>query len=116
MDLHRLADRAGFVLIYPESLPIAGVADRLYWNPEPASKNNNSSSDDLDFIDAPLDQLGDPLQPYPAGTYAAGYSNGGMMAYALACCRSARFAALVIQAGTMLADTPQPANPTAERV
>ena len=111
VDLRALADRNGFVLIYPEGLPIAGVADSFHWTPAPASKNNKSSSDDLGFIDALLDRLDGPLRLDPARTYAVGYSNGGMMAYALACFRSARFAAVGIHAGTMLADTAATCQP-----
>ncbi|MGB1081814.1 MAG: alpha/beta hydrolase family esterase [Alphaproteobacteria bacterium] len=111
VDLRALADRNGFVLIYPEGLPIAGVADSFHWNPAPASENNKSSSDDLGFIDALLDRLDGPLRLDPARTYAVGYSNGGMMAYALACYRAARFAAVGIHAGTMLADTAATCRP-----
>ena len=111
VDLRALADRNGFVLIYPEGLPIAGVANSFHWNPAPASKSNKSSSDDLAFFDALLDQLDGPLRLDPARTYAVGYSNGGMMAYALACFRSARFAAVGIHAGTMLADTAATCQP-----
>lgn len=112
VDFKPLADREGFVLIYPQGLPIDGAAESFHWNPLPTAKGNKSNSDDLGFIDALLDALDAPLKLDPGRTFAMGYSNGGMFAYALACFRSARFAAVGIHAGTILEATAETCEPS----
>ena len=111
VDLRRLANRAGFVLIYPQGLPIEGVTESFHWNPVPQAKGNKSTSDDLGFVDALLGALDVPLKLDPSRTYAVGYSNGGMFAYALACFRSSRFAAIAVHAGTLLEATARSCEP-----
>lgn len=112
VDLRRLAERGGFVLIYPQGLLIEGVDESFHWNPIPAGVGNKSTSDDLGFVDALLGALDVPLNLDPKRTFAVGYSNGGMFAYALACFRSPRFAAIGVHAGTLLEDTAQTCAPS----
>ena len=111
VDLRRLANRAGFVLIYPQGLPIDGAVESFHWNPVIRSMGNQSTSEDLAFVDALLDALDVPLMLDPRRTYAVGYSNGGMFAYALACFRSSRFAAIAVHAGTLLEATAKTCEP-----
>lgn len=101
---NELAENHRFVVVYPE-----GVG--LSWNAAgdccgPAA---DSGVDDLAFITALVDRLKDALPIDDRRIYAAGFSNGGVLAYELAC-RTSLFAAIGVVAGTQVGgcDTPRP--------
>jgi polyhydroxybutyrate depolymerase len=94
----QLADKAGFMVAYPDGLNRA-------WNSgggccgQPAK----NGVDDVAFIDAMVKQIESTYAVDPARIYATGISNGGMMAYALACGTNI-FAAIGPDSATMLSD------------
>jgi polyhydroxybutyrate depolymerase len=89
------ADRDRFVVVYPDGV------DRT-WNADgccpPASRQG---IDDVGFLVALIDRLSSEYRIDPNRVFATGISNGGMMAYRLACERGERFAAIGPVAATM---------------
>ncbi|MFF0527926.1 alpha/beta hydrolase family esterase [Nocardia amikacinitolerans] len=98
------ADADGFVVAYPDGLSRA-------WNTEggdccgPAERR---SVDDVAFLSAMVAAITREHEIDSARVYLTGMSNGGIMAYTLAC-RTALFAAVAPVAATRLADCPAPA-------
>jgi polyhydroxybutyrate depolymerase len=66
-----------------------------------------SDVDDVGFVEAMVAEIAQGLDIDPARIYAAGMSNGGMMAYRLAC-ESDLFAAIGAVSATMLVDCDAP--------
>jgi len=99
------ADRGDFVVAYPDGLNRA-------WNAgggccgQPAANHVN----DVAFITQMVAQLERDLPVDPDRIYATGISNGGIMAYRLACSTSI-FAAIGPDSATMLGPCPHP-SPT----
>lgn len=102
------ADASKFIAVYPNG---TGAMDTfLTWNSGgigPARRK----PDDVAFIRALLDDLGKALKLDLQRIYAAGLSNGGMMAYRLATEMSDRIAAIAAVGGTLALPDPQPARP-----
>ena len=98
-----LADREGFVVVYPEGIGRAwNVGDACCGRP------GRVGTDDVGYVTAVVAAVGDALPLDPARVYATGISNGGMLAYRLAC-DSDTFAAIAPVAATRLGDCPDPA-------
>jgi len=97
-----VAERHGFVVVHPE-----GVG--LSWNAAgdccgPAA---DSDVDDVAFITTMVERLKRALPIDERRVYAAGMSNGGVLAYALAC-RTSLFAAIGVVAGTQVGGCQDP--------
>lgn len=94
------ADEEGFIVVYPN-----GTGPLRSWNADiSVGSVHHSRVDDVGFIDALIDTL---IANYAIDTlriYAAGFSNGGMMAYRLACELSDRIAAIASVAGGLMFD------------
>ncbi len=98
---NRLADSAKFVVAYPDGLGES-------WNSGGCCGRASSDGvDDVGFITAAVRDIADNVGIDPARIYATGISNGGMMAYKLAC-NSAVFAAIGPDAATQLDACPAP--------
>lgn len=98
----QLADKEGFVVLYPDGL-------RRTWNAGEccgfASKKN---IDDVGFILDVIDAVSERIAIDQTRVYATGISNGGMMSYRLAC-ETDRFAAIAPVAATIQVDCADPA-------
>lgn len=106
-NLSKKADRAGFVVVYPNG---TGVIQT--WNAGLfPSKNGKNKPDDVGFTVKMLDDLEAVLNVDKKRIYATGMSNGGMMCYRLAAELSDRIAAIAPVAGTMALDKPEPKRP-----
>lgn len=79
---NRLADRQGFVVVYPQGL------NRQWSDGRPV----NGATDDVGFLVKAVDAAVTTGQVDPARVFVAGISNGGFMALRLACDATARFA------------------------
>ena len=105
------ADAENFIVVYPEGLK-EGILNISSWNAGWccgwASKNN---IDDVGFIDALLDTLIDQYSIDSGKVYATGMSNGGFMAYRLACELSNRIAAIATVAASMSMTNCTPERP-----
>lgn len=96
-----LADEQGFVVAYPNG-------DGLAWNAGSCcGRPSVTGVDDVGFIEAMVKEIESSRSIDPARIYAAGMSNGAMMAYRLAC-ESTIFAAVAPVSGTMMVDCAHP--------
>jgi polyhydroxybutyrate depolymerase len=92
------ADAHGFVVVYPD-----GVGRT--WNAGSCcGRAAREDIDDIGFVRAVLDDLDGVVARDPARTFAAGMSNGALLAYRLAC-ETTLFAAIAAVAGTIATDT-----------
>ena len=95
------AEQSGLIVVYPD-----GVGRS--WNAGgccgPAMKQD---VDDVGFIEAVIAEVSSVLEVDPQRTFATGMSNGGIMAYRLAC-ETDLFAAIAPVSGTMLVDCDAP--------
>jgi polyhydroxybutyrate depolymerase len=102
-----LADQRGFIVVYPD-----GVAK--HWNDGRATIKD--PQDDVGFVAAMLDQLGQQQRIDTRRIYATGVSNGALFAERLGCDLAPRIAGIAPVAGTMpadLQDSCKPARPVA---
>lgn len=111
-DMRPQAESDTFLLVYPQGACLDGFS---HWNASLPGGDNKSDVDDLGFINALLDQLVSDYSVDQERIYACGYSNGGMMSYALACYESERIAAIGSVSGIMIdqSSTCAPSHPTA---
>ena len=98
-QLESSADSNGFLLAYPQGVVRAkGAAE---WDPgDDGTQDINTN--DLAFFDSLLADISSSYNVESSQVYAVGYSNGGMMAYGLACNRGDQVAAVGIMSGVML--------------
>ncbi|MDA1019820.1 MAG: prolyl oligopeptidase family serine peptidase [Bacteroidetes bacterium] len=96
-DMRSLADSENFILIYPQGSELGGYS---HWNATLNGGDNKSTVDDLGFVEALINLHSDIVNL--KRVYAVGYSNGGMMSYALACYKSNLIAAIGSVSGSML--------------
>lgn len=95
-DFNDIADEAIFLVVYPQ-----GVGNS--WNVEEGVIGDASAEnvDEFSFVRQMLSDLGTIASIDPDRVYAAGFSQGGGLAYALACEMSGTFAAIAPLAGTI---------------
>ena len=97
-DMRSLADSKNFILVYPQGTKLGGFS---HWNAALNGGDNKSNVDDLGFIEALINFLS--IEHVDSKrVYAFGFSNGGMMSYALACYKSNMIAAIGSISGSML--------------
>jgi len=104
-----IANANGFVVVYPNG---SGESSALSWDAGTccgyASQN---TVDDLSFVRAIRADVETLVDVDGRRIYATGFSNGGFMAYTLACEMSDMFAAVAPVAGLLLDDPCQPRQP-----
>ncbi len=109
--LSEKANTSRFIVVYPEGVKNTGTLGARSWNAgnccDYASDNN---IDDVAFISKLIDRLVLTYKINPKKIYVTGHSNGGMMAYRLACELSNKIAAITPNASTMVVD--QPCSPS----
>jgi polyhydroxybutyrate depolymerase len=108
--MNETADREGFVVVYPFG---TGERERLlFWNAgNCCGFAHRHNVDDVGFVRALLQHLHSEINIDTARVYAAGMSNGAMMAYRLASEAADVFAAVAAVAGTMGTETCHPSRP-----
>lgn len=109
--LDAVADREGFVVVYPDG---SGRLGRrlLTWNAGSCcGYAHDKNADDVGFSLALLRELARELPLDLTRVYATGHSNGAMMAYRLAVEAPERIAAIAPVAGMMVSDRFPPARP-----
>ncbi len=105
-----VADRNGFITVYPEGAPAPSGRGGT-WNI--GGEGNPSSADDVAFVQAILRELDQAMPIDHARVYATGVSMGGVFSYRLACELSDTFAAIAPVAATMVEPSCQPRSPVA---
>ena len=107
-------DAEGFIVVYPQGS--GGIAGKLRtWNAGTCcGYAMQQRIDEIAFVAALLDDLQGTVAIDRARVYATGISNGGMMAYEVACALADRIAAIAVVAGEMTAlDRCRPSRPVA---
>ena len=99
--LNDLADEAGFVVAYPQAM-VREKGDP-YW--EPGEIGDDIEINDVLFARYLVADIATKVSIDHERVFAVGYSNGGMMAYDLACTAPDIFPAVGIMSGVMLADS-----------
>jgi polyhydroxybutyrate depolymerase len=104
-QLNQVADANDFIIVYPSGKPNwnSGIGENIVWS----TPNIN----DIGFIDALIDTLSNMYSIDLERVYATGYSNGGFMAYKLACQLSHRITAIAAVGGVISADTLDECDP-----
>ena len=105
-DLRALAESEIFILVYPQGSCLDGSS---HWNSCPTGEDNKSDADDFGFVEAMINEIAAQYNINLERIYAAGYSNGGMMAYGLANYKSDLIAGVAVISGAML-DCTGPTN------
>ena len=109
----QLAEANGFLVAYPDGVG-AGPHGRLFrtWNGGnccgPAQKQG---VDDVAFIRRLIDEVSAQYPVDASRVYAAGHSNGGILAYRLACELSDKIAAIGVQSTSLGVSPCRPAHP-----
>ncbi len=107
-DMRSIAESDTFILIYPQGTCLNGSS---HWNACPIGGDNKSNADDFGFVESIINEISSQYNVDSECIYAAGYSNGGMMAYGLANYRSELIAAVASVSGAMLDCTGQTSHP-----
>ena len=105
-DFNALADKQGFVIVYPEAYKhlITGPGMSQHWNDgrgDPGIKAQAENIDDVAFISALIDHLVQDLNIDEKMVFATGISNGAFMSNRLGCELSEKIAAIAPVAGNI---------------
>jgi len=105
---HALADRYGFLLIYPDAYR-QGDTRIATWNAGKCCGTSQSRNiNDIAFIKTIFAYAIEKHGVDPGKIFLAGYSNGGMLTYRMACSERYSLRAIAIVAGSRMVDcTPQ---------
>ena len=106
-NMRSTADSENFILVYPQGTDLDGSP---HWNAALNGGDNKSDVDDLGFIEALINKLSSENLIDLKRVYAVGYSNGGMMSYALACYKSNLIAAIGSVSGYMIQNECTPSH------
>lgn len=101
---------AGFIVVYPEGVQSDGPLGARSWNAGTCcGYAGDNDINDVKFIGALIDELKKTWRVDPKKIYVTGMSNGGMMAYRLACELSDKITAIAPVAASMMKE--EPCNP-----
>lgn len=100
-NLNGIADNNNFLVAYPQG--IVRTKEGAEWDPGD-NGIENINDNDVYFTEQIIAAINTELNVDLTRVYATGYSNGGMMAYGLACTKGDVIAAVGIMSGTMLED------------
>ena len=107
-----LAEANGFVVVHPDGTRIRPRLPSGTWNGGyccgPAAADQ---VDDVGFVAAALDDVGQKMRIDPSRTYAMGHSNGGIMSYRLACELGDRIVGIGVVGASLGVDTCTPPAP-----
>ena len=98
-DMRTVSESNTFILVYPQGSCLNGLS---HWNACPTGGENKSDADDFSFVESIISDISSQYNVDLERVYAAGYSNGGMMAYGLANYKSDLIAAVASVSGAML--------------
>ena len=101
-NMNALVNSEQFITVYPQGVIRSKGAPE--WDPGD-SGSQNILENDIYFTEVLIEQLHQQFNIDLSRVYAVGYSNGGMMAYGLACSRSDLIAAAGIMSGIMLGES-----------
>lgn len=108
------ADSAGFLAVFPNGISPARSGMLATWNAgDCCARARDENVDDVGFLRAVIDDVRSRVDVDPQRVFAIGMSNGGMMAYRLACEAGDVFRGIMAVAGTDNTRDCRPARPVA---
>ena len=112
-DFDSLAASQRFVVVYPDGLGSGAEAttNRTWNGGGCCGFAARAKIDDVGFIELLVATLQAKYPIDPSRVFAAGHSNGGILAYRLACEASDVFAAVGVQSSSLEVDTCTPSRP-----
>ena len=111
LGFNALADEQGFLVAYPQGA-YRPAKESTYWEPGNGT-GEHIYDNDVYFTEQLIADISTDYNVASDAVYAAGYSNGGMMAYSVGCTRGDMVAAVGVMSGAMLDDAGScdPAHP-----
>jgi polyhydroxybutyrate depolymerase len=107
--LSELADKEGFLVLYPNGITLFGWLQ--HWNAgHCCGRAMKDRVDDLGFVSMVIDEVREHFNVDPSRIYMVGYSNGGMLAYLFAAQKPETLAAVAVIAAT-IGSRPSPSEP-----
>jgi len=105
LQIQPLVNEAGILLAAPEGTREASARANQFWNATDACCDHYGSSvDDVAYLSGLIDEIAASYNVDPKRIYLLGHSNGGFMAYRMACDRAQKIAAIVSLAGATWLD------------
>lgn len=95
-----LANEEGFLVVYPQAA-YRPDKDDVYWEPGNYA-GDHIYENDVFFTQEMIHHVAQDYSVNTSQVYAAGYSNGGMLAYSIGCCRGDMVAGVGVMSGAML--------------
>lgn len=105
-QLSKLADREGFIAVYPDARTWAGREEWRAWDTDNGLTAPGESADDVGFLRHIINSAEQNYKIDPQRIFMGGLSNGGMMAYRAAGELSDKVAAIAIVSGAMSGKEP----------
>jgi polyhydroxybutyrate depolymerase len=107
--LSELADKEGFLVLYPNGITLFGWLQ--HWNAwHCCGRAMKDGVDDLGFVAMVIDEVREHFNVDSSRIYMVGYSNGGMLAYLFAAQKPETLAAAAVIAAT-IGSRPSPSEP-----
>ncbi len=94
--MSEMADREGFIVVYPNATKWFGAQRLQAWDIDNGVAPPGTNSNDVGFIKDLVSSIKSNLNIDDKRVFAAGYSNGGMLAYKLASEMSETFSAIAV--------------------
>lgn len=119
--IHRVADREGFVVIFPNGTGTEASPERRTWNAGGGREGWHCVSgvacqdgvDDITYVEAVLEHLDGWLNVDDGAVFATGLSNGGALSHRVACELADQFAAIAPVGGANQYETLESCMPAA---
>ncbi len=108
---NQMADKEGFIAIYPDARTWAGREDWRAWDTGNGLVPPGAKADDVGFLRHIIDQAEKDYVVDPKRIFMAGLSNGGMMTFRAAPELSDKIAAIAVVSGAMSGNEPPPKQP-----
>ncbi|MBU6450762.1 MAG: hypothetical protein KGS72_03215 [Cyanobacteria bacterium REEB67] len=108
---NKLADKEGFIAVYPDSVNWFNVKGLRTWESGNGLVLPGQHAGDVQFMGKLIDATKRQLNVDPMRVYMAGFSNGGMLAYATAGALSGTLASVAILSSTMSGKELRPKEP-----
>lgn len=111
--MNAVADANGFIAVYPDGIGgVAGNENLRTWNAgDCCGAAQRERVDDVAFISALIDELTASYSIDTTRVFAAGHSNGGMMAYRLGCELADKIVGVGVYAATLGVPSCEPSVP-----
>lgn len=108
------SEKYGFIALFPNGFSRLPRGRLATWNAgRCCAAARDRGADDVGFIRAAVEEVARQASVEPQRIYATGMSNGGMMAYRLACDAADLFSGIAAVAGTDNTTSCRPARPVA---